>query len=222
MHEKLKNKRWISKVSISFQTIVNLYWRKSDRINFPNFCSSRKYFGSNILGFSGISYLCVRSCLFSIFLYAIQILSLSSLVLSGIFYWFFGYAIEVLHEFQLRNSHFLTLFACLVCMHLIAWKWFSASLHSQDRFRSFSLQFSIISSKSVSIDWIVWSRWFLHYLLHFAPGNILNKISVQNSWVIHSRKVSCNNFYLGYRNTSRMERLNGLESELNVMKEENT
>lgn len=142
MHEKLKNKRWISKVSISFQTIVNLYWRKSDRINFPTFVQNiwieHCWFSGIAVSLCVLQFILVSSlsqfpvCVYLLFKFTPH---------PEYFIGFFGYAIwKVLLDsasFSWYLAHSLQrIFVC--CMHLIVWKWFSASLHSRDLSLSFS------------------------------------------------------------------------------------
>lgn len=141
MHEKLKNKRWISKVSISFQTIVNLYWRYTVTASiFSNFCS--KIFGSKIPRFGWVIGNVQSVRFFNNLTASPLIHTVWWCCVSRIFYWFFGYAIQSASLHSSLNP----------CMHLIAWKWFSAPLRFRDHFSKWrgSSCISIIKSKSVS------------------------------------------------------------------------
>lgn len=163
MHEKLKNKRWISKVSISFQTIVNLYWRKSDHINFPTFVQNiwieNSWFGGIWKFSNAIRFRC--HSLF-ILIHFLVVLPFSNILLV------FGYAIEsapldsawnpCVHAFNSTKNDLVL--RCVLKNTLLL-----------------SACITIIKSKSfasIRLD-AVWAdgdeTWFLHYLL--APANFL-------------------------------------------------
>lgn len=158
MHEKLKNKRWISKVSISFQTIVNLYWRKSVRVTasiFVNFCS--KYLDRKFHRFSGGD----EDGAFIENVQSVRLFNFLHLEFPSATEHFSSLAQfcadafvvvpnEILLVFRLCNPKCFTSFSLSntlhsswnpCAMHLIAWKWFSAPLRFRDHFSNGGLAF---------------------------------------------------------------------------------